>query len=108
MSGRRRYFWPVVVSYLVVLGGCLVLTATLPIAFQKSFSITRGNGFPDLQPATAIDVSSVLGAIPYENGNVWNVQPAEKYRLTIVEVAAPSFLTALVISSGMSQNLLIL
>ncbi len=81
MSRRHRLLF----AYLGALALALVTVGLQPVAFQKSNAIRAVRTLPELGTGDALDVTNIVGAIPYQPGEVWSVLPAEKYRRTIEE-----------------------
>jgi len=66
----------------------LGLAVSDPIAFQKLNTIVPADGFEALQlPDTPVGVVDIIEKAPIRRGPVATVDPAKKYRLTILEGA---------------------
>ncbi|MGH0032248.1 MAG: hypothetical protein ACQGVC_20850 [Myxococcota bacterium] len=73
-----------------MLVGLLVSGAGNPVALQKANAIVDlGRGAPDIAGAASLDVERIVGGIPFDGNEgkvmVWEIDPDEKYRKTIVE-----------------------
>lgn len=83
---RRGWFY---CAYGLLIAGAVVAAAIRPFAFQKTNAVVPAVSFADIQGAPgkdALDVETLVGAIPYQPGTTVNtVLPEEKYRRTIIE-----------------------
>lgn len=80
MNRLRIYL---VFGFLAILS--LGLAVSDPIAFQKLNTIVPADGFEALQlPDTPVGIVDIIEKAPIRRGPVATVDPAKKYRLTIL------------------------
>ncbi|HKJ23885.1 MAG TPA: hypothetical protein VKB65_03625 [Myxococcota bacterium] len=73
-------------AYGLLLLGAIAVAASNPLLFQKMNTLRRAEGIPDLDTSRGfVDIASVVGRIPLNGHEVWCVDPATRWRGTVLE-----------------------
>jgi len=73
--------------YGLLVAAAVGVAVSNPLLFQKLNTLRPVSGIPDLVPRTGgfVDVDAVVRRIPMHGRPVWNVEPATRYRRTMIE-----------------------
>lgn len=73
-------------AYGLLLVGAFGVAVANPLLFQKMNTLRPIDRIPDLDTSRGyLDIAAVLGAIPLHGDQVWSVNPATRYRRTVIE-----------------------
>jgi len=76
-------------AYALLVVGALGVAAYRPLLFQKLNVVVPAATFPAVERTGSrpLDVETVIGSIPLKHVDAWAVDPASRYRRTVVEGA---------------------